>query len=103
VLRVWSDCAAVYPAIVVLTSRIPHRPQPNSWFFSKSGLKCAFAKGIPPQYRPDQVVLSYDHAERRFVCEAFDLEYEISTEGIATHASACQLVDDSLTTTISVR
>lgn len=38
VLRVWSYCAVIYLAIVILPSLILQRPQPNSWFFKK-GLK----------------------------------------------------------------
>ena len=48
VLRVWSYCAVVPLAIVVLTSLILPRPRPNSWFFKER-----FKMRLPPYSRAE--------------------------------------------------
>jgi hypothetical protein len=51
VLRVWSYCAVVYLAIVVLRSLILPRPGPNSWF-----LKKRLKMRLPPHSRAVPIV-----------------------------------------------
>ena len=43
-------------------------------------------RGIPPKLAPGQFATGFTQAERLFVCEALDLEYEISAEGTATQS-----------------
>lgn len=57
-------------------------------------------RGIPPV---GQVAVRFESAERLFVCEAIELEYEISAEGIAIQTGISQLAEDSLTLTVRVR
>jgi hypothetical protein len=57
-------------------------------------------RGIPPV---GQVAVRFELAESLFVCEATELEYEISAEGIAIQTGIFQLVEGSLTFTVPVR
>lgn len=60
-------------------------------------------RGIPPKLGPGQVAAAFNQAERLFVCEAQDLEYEISAEGTATQGGVYKLPEDSITFTVAVR
>jgi hypothetical protein len=60
-------------------------------------------RGIPPQVAHGQVAVGFMKAQRLFVCEAQDLEYEISTEGTAIQSSIDKLPEDSITFTVAVR
>ena len=60
-------------------------------------------RGIPPQVPPGQVAVGFTKAERLFVCEALDLEYEISVEGIATRSGVHPLHEDEFRLRVAVR
>lgn len=60
-------------------------------------------RGIPPKVPAGQVAVGFAKAERLFVCEAQNLEYEISAEGIATESGAYRLPEDSITLPFTVR
>jgi hypothetical protein len=59
-------------------------------------------RGIPPQVAPGQVVVRFMKAERLFVCETLDLEYEISTESTETQSAVHQLPQDELRLSVAV-
>jgi hypothetical protein len=60
-------------------------------------------RGIPPKLAPGQVAVGFNQAERLFVCEVQDLEYEISAEGTATQSGVYKLPEDSIKFTVAVR
>lgn len=60
-------------------------------------------RGIPPKVAPGQVAVGFAKAERLFVCEVGDLEYEISVEGAATQKGAYRIPEDSITFPFVVR
>jgi hypothetical protein len=60
-------------------------------------------RGIPPNLRPGQVATGFDHAEKLFICETLNLEYEISAEGTETKAAILQIAGESFTLTVPVR
>ncbi|MGD1062482.1 MAG: ATP-binding protein [Terracidiphilus sp.] len=60
-------------------------------------------RGIPPKPAPGQFAAGFRQAERHFVCEALDLEYEISAEGTVTQKSAYKLAEDELPLVVAVR
>jgi hypothetical protein len=101
---------------------LPPRPSEPEWIVFRGGvddviypgetrligklLQTAVHKGdhgIPPQVAPGQVAVGFMKAERLFICEAQDLEYEISAEGTATQSAAHQLPQDELRLSVAVR
>jgi hypothetical protein len=60
-------------------------------------------RGIPPKVAPGQVAVGFAKAERLFVCETQNLEYEISVEGTATQSGVYKLPEDSITFPFAVR
>lgn len=60
-------------------------------------------RGIPPKLAPGQFATGFTQAERLFVCEALDLEYEITAEGTATHSGVHALAQDEFRLTVAVR
>ncbi len=60
-------------------------------------------RGIPPTLAPGQLATGFTQAERLLVCEALDLEYEISAEGTATHSAVHALAQDEFRLTVAVR
>jgi hypothetical protein len=58
-------------------------------------------RGIPPA--AGQPFLGYHSAERLWVCEAMNLEYEISAEGVATLSDMQQLNEETLTLPFRIR
>ena len=56
-----------------------------------------------PSSAPGQFATGFDHAERLFVCEALDVEYEIAAEGIATQTDIYKLPEDEFRLTVAVR
>jgi len=101
---------------------IPQRPSEPEWFVFRGGvddviypgekrligklIQTAVHKGdrgIPPKLGPGQVAVGFNQAERLFVCEAQDLEYEISAEGTATLSGVYQVLQDEFRLTVAVR
>lgn len=101
---------------------IPHRPSEPEWMVFRGGvddviypgetrligklIQTAVHKGdrgIPPKVVPGQVAVGFTKAERLFVCEARDLEYEISAEGTATAPGVHKLPEDSIAFPFAVR
>jgi hypothetical protein len=60
-------------------------------------------RGIPPKLGPGQYATGFTQAERLFVCEGLDLEYEITAEGIATQNDIYKLPQDEFRITVAVR
>jgi hypothetical protein len=60
-------------------------------------------RGIPPKVALGQIAVGFTKAQRLFVCEAKDLEYEISAEGAATSPGVYKLHEDSITFPFAVR
>jgi hypothetical protein len=60
-------------------------------------------RGIPPKLTPGQFATGFIQAERLFVCEGIDLEYEIYAEGTATQTGVHALVQDEFRLTVAVR
>jgi hypothetical protein len=101
---------------------IPQRPSEPKWIVFRGGvddviypgetrligklIQTAARKGdrgIPPKPGPGQVAVGFSQAERLFVCEAHDLEYEISAEDTATLSGVYKLPHDEFRLTVSVR
>lgn len=95
---------------------IPQRPSEPGWMVFRGGvddviypgetrligklIQTAVHKsdrGIPPKVAPGEVSVGFAKAEGLFVCEAQDLEYEISAEGIATSPAIYRLPEDTIT------
>lgn len=60
-------------------------------------------RGIPPKLAPGQFASGFTHAERLLVCEAIDLDYEISAEGTAVQRAFYPLPQDEFRITVAVR
>ena len=60
-------------------------------------------RGIPPKLAPGQFAAGFTQAERLFVCEALDLEFEISAEGTATQTGVYKLPQDEFRFMVTVR
>jgi len=101
---------------------IPMRPSEPNWMVFRGGvddviypgetrligklIQTAVHKGdrgIPPKVAPGQVAVGFAKAERLFVCETQNLEYEISVEGTATQSGVYKLPEDSITFPFAVR
>lgn len=101
---------------------IPQRPSEPEWMVFRGGvddviypgetrligkiIQTAVHKGdrgIPPKVAPGHVAVGFTKAERLFVCEAHDLEYEISAEGTATVPGVHKLPEDSIAFPFAVR
>jgi hypothetical protein len=101
---------------------LPPRPSESEWIVFRGGvddviypgetrligklIQTAVHKGdrgIPPKLAPGQVAVGFNQAERLFVCEAENLEYEISAEGTATQSGVHKLSEDSIKFTVAVR
>jgi hypothetical protein len=59
--------------------------------------------GVAPALRAGQVAFGFPFLDRLFVCEALNLEYEISSEGTETQERVLQLTEDSTTVRLPVR
>jgi hypothetical protein len=60
-------------------------------------------RGIPPKLAFGQFAVGFTQAERLFVCDALDLEFEISAEGTATQTGVYKLLQDEFLLTVAVR
>lgn len=101
---------------------IPQRPSEPEWMVFRGGVDDVIYpgetrlisklihtavhkgdRGIPPRLGPGQVAVGFAKAERLFVCEAQNLEYEISAEGTVTEHGVYKLPEDSITFPFAVR
>lgn len=101
---------------------IPPRPSEPEWIVFRGGvddviypgetrligklIQTAIYKrdrGIPPKLGPGQVATGFTQAERLFVCEAIDIDYEISAEGTAIQSGVHALGQDEFRLTVAIR
>jgi len=101
---------------------IPSRPSEPEWIVFRGGvddviypgetrligklIQTAIHKGdrgIPPNLGPGQFATGFTQAERLLVCEAIDIDYEISAEGTAIQSGVHALRQDEFRLTVAVR